>query len=173
LITQACEETPITLLGFIPEYIGEKTKQGHVKKYLRDSVKEYSHTPDGVFALEKDGNAAIFFLEIDRGLETVSDTEKGFMKCAIFYLNYFVARKYERYEADFGKPFKSFRALVITPSQNRLQHMREAVSNFPFSPPQAKRFMWGTTEERATKHLLFDSIWQSMDAADTTTYKIG
>jgi len=39
LITQACVETPITLLGFIPEYIGEKTKQGHVKKYLRDSVK--------------------------------------------------------------------------------------------------------------------------------------
>ena len=39
LLTQACAETPITLLGFIPEYIGEKTKQGHVKKYLRDSVK--------------------------------------------------------------------------------------------------------------------------------------
>jgi hypothetical protein len=173
LLTQACVETPITLLGFIPEYIGEKTKQGHVKKYLRDSVKEYSHTPDGVFALEKDGNTAIFFLEIDRGLETVSDPEKGFMKCVIFYLNYFVARKYERYEADFGKPFKSFRALVITPSQKRLQHMREAVSNFDFTPPQAKRFIWGTTDEKATKQLLFESIWHSMDTKDETIYKIG
>jgi hypothetical protein len=173
LLTQACVETPITLLGFIPEYIGEKTKQGHVKKYLRDSVKEYSHTPDGVFALEKDGNTAIFFLEIDRGLETVSDPEKGFMKCVIFYLNYFVARKYERYETDFGKSFKSFRALVITPSDKRLQHMREAVSNFPFSPPQAKRFIWGTTDEKATKQLLFESIWQSMDTKDETIYKIG
>jgi protein involved in plasmid replication-relaxation len=173
LITQACIETPITLLGFIPEYIGEKTKQGHVKKYLRDSVKDYSHTPDGVFALEKDGNTAIFFLEIDRGLETVSDPEKGFMKCAIFYLNYFAARKYERYETDFGKTFKSFRTLVITPSDKRLQHMREAVTNFNFSPPQAKRFIWGTTEQRATRQLLFESIWQSMDTADQTTYKIG
>lgn len=173
LITQAVAQTPITLLGFIPEYIGEKTSKGHVKKYLRDSVKDYSHTPDGVFALEKDGNAAIFFLEIDRGLETVSDPEKGFMKCAIFYLNYFVARKYERYQEDFGTSFKSFRTLVITPSEKRLQHMREAVTDYHFSPPQAKRFIWGTTEERATKQLLSDSIWQSMDAADQTPYQIG
>ncbi len=61
LITQACEANPINLLGFIPEYIGEKTREGHVKKYLRDRVSDiatstlsYSHTPDAVFALEKD-----------------------------------------------------------------------------------------------------------------------
>jgi DNA-binding Lrp family transcriptional regulator len=173
LITHACQESPITLLGFIPEYLGEKTSQGHVKKYLRDSVNEYSHTPDGVFALEKDGNAAIFFLEIDRGLETVSDPEKGFLKCAVFYLNYFVARKYTRYEKDFSASFKSFRALIITPSDSRLQHMREAVSNLDFHPAQAKRFIWGTTEEKATKQLLFEPIWQSMDAEDTRLYKIG
>jgi hypothetical protein len=95
------------------------------------------------------------------------------MKCVIFYLNYFVARKYERFQKDFGASFKSFRALVITPSDKRLQHMREAVSNFPFSPPQAKRFIWSTTDEKATKQLLFESIWQSMDAADQTQYKIG
>src|SRR5919202_2963957 len=172
LITHACQESPITLVGFIPEYLGEKTSQGHVKKYLRDSVNAYSHTPDGVFALEKDGNAAIFFLEIDRGLETVSDPEKGFLKCAVFYLHYFVARKYERYEKDFGTSFKSFRALVITPSDSRLQHMREAVTNLAFHPAQVKRFMWGTTEEKATKQLLFEPIWQSMDAEDTRLYKI-
>jgi protein involved in plasmid replication-relaxation len=173
LITQTCEDSPITLLGFIPEYIGEKTREGHVKKYLRDRVKEYSHTPDAVFALKKDGNAAIFFLEIDRGLETVSDPEKGFMKCAVFYLNYFVARKYERYESDFGTAFKSFRSLVITPSEKRLQHMREAVTNLAFTPPQAKRFIWGTTEEKATKHLFFEAIWQSMDSGDDRMYTIG
>jgi DNA-binding Lrp family transcriptional regulator len=173
LITQAVAQTPITLLGFIPEYIGEKTKEGYVKKYLRDSVKDYSHTPDAVFCLEKDGNAALFFLEIDRGLETVSDPEKGFLKCAVFYLNYFIARKYERYETDFGKPIKSFRALVITPSDKRLQHMRQAVTNYQFTPVQAKRFLWGTTEEKATKQLLFESIWVSMDASDERTHKIG
>ena len=102
LITQVCESDvqksdahPISLLGFIPEYIGEKTKEGHVKKYLRDTVKEYSHTPDAVFALEKDGTTALFFLEIDRGLETVSDPEKGFLKCVIFYLHFTAPFKFQ------------------------------------------------------------------------------
>jgi hypothetical protein len=173
LITQTCENAPISLLGFIPEYIGEKTKEGHVKKYLRDTVKEYSHTPDAVFALEKDGNTALFFLEIDRGLETVSDAEKGFLKCVIFYLHYFLARKYERYESDFCTSFKSVRTLVITPSQKRLEHMRQAVTNLDFSPAQAKRLLWGTIQEQATKEFLFESIWQSMDAGDEKFYMIG
>jgi hypothetical protein len=173
LITQVCKNAPISLLGFIPEYIGEKTKEGHVKKYLRDSVKEYSHTPDAVFALEKDGNTALFCLEIDRGLETVSDPEKGFLKCVIFYLHYFVARKYERYETDFGNPFKSVRTLVVTPSQKRLEHMRQAVTNLAFSPAQAKRLLWGTIQEQANKEFLFEAIWQSMDAEDDKLYRIG
>jgi hypothetical protein len=173
LITQVCKNAPISLLGFIPEYIGEKTKEGHVKKYLRDTVKEYSHTPDAVFALEKDGNTALFFLEIDRGLETVSDPEKGFLKCVIFYLNYFIARKYERYESDFCTAFKSVRTLVITPPQKRLEHMRQAVTSFDFTPTQAKRLLWGTIQEQATKELLFESIWQSMDADDDKQYRIG
>lgn len=65
-LTLACQNTAISLLGFIPEYIGEKTDKGNVKKYLRDNVsditdslKQISHTPDAAFALEKDGNAAI------------------------------------------------------------------------------------------------------------------
>jgi hypothetical protein len=28
LLTTACKDSPLTLLGFIPEYIGEKTKLG-------------------------------------------------------------------------------------------------------------------------------------------------
>jgi hypothetical protein len=114
-----------------------------------------------------------FFLEIDRGLETVTDPQKGFLKCAVFYLNYFMAGKYQRYESEFAKSFKSFRAIVITPSSKRLEHMREAVTNLEFSPAQAKRLLWGTTEEKVTKELLFESIWQSMDATDDRLYKIG
>lgn len=75
LITQACQQTGIILLGFIPEYIGERTREGNVKKYIRDNVCDienkriaHSHTPDAVFALEKDGRPAPFFVEIDRGL---------------------------------------------------------------------------------------------------------
>jgi hypothetical protein len=115
----------------------------------------------------------VFFLEIDRGLETVSDPEKGFLKCVIFYLNYFVARKYQRFETDFSTSFKSVRALVITPSQKRLEHMRQAVTSLAFTPPQAKRLLWGTIQEQATKEFLFEAIWQSMDAEDNKLYRIG
>jgi hypothetical protein len=173
LLTQACTDTAISLTGFIPEYIGEKTKEGHVKKHLRDTVKEYSHTPDAVFALEKDTSTALFFLEIDRGLETVTDPQKGFLKCVVFYLNYFIAGKYQRYESEFGKTFKSMRTIVITPSQKRLEHMREAVTSLDFTPTQAKRLLWGTTSEALSKESLFEPIWQSMDAQDEKLYKIG
>jgi hypothetical protein len=103
----------------------------------------------------------------------VSDPEKGFMKCVIFYLHYFIARKYMRFETDFSAPFKSVRTLVITPSQKRLEHMRQAVTNLTFTPTQAKRLLWGTIQEQATKEFLFESIWQSMDAEDDKLYRIG
>ena len=181
LLTQACLISPMRLLGFIPEYVGEKTTQGNVKKYVRDNVcdiankaVQYSHTPDAVFALEKEDNAALFFAEIDRGTEIVSDPEKGFLKCILFYLNYWTSGKYTRYQDDFGgKSFKTFRTLVITTSQARLEHMREAVTKMPFSQTNAKRFIWGTTEAQATTLTFFDPIWCSLDVNDSTVYKIG
>ena len=180
LITQACHDHPITLLGFIPEYMGEKTREGNVKKYIRDSVCDiantnltYSHTPDAVFALEKGGNAALFFLEIDRGTEIVSDPEKGVLKGVVWYLNYWVEKRYLRYEADFGKPFTSFHTLFITPSQTRLQHIREAVTKLPFSRTHAKRLLWGTIQSNITADWIFESIWQALDVNDQTLYRIG
>ncbi len=181
LITHACEDSPIRLLGFIPEYFGEKTIHGNVRKYIRDRVcdianqtLQYSHTPDAVFALEKDGNAALFFLEIDRGIEIVSDPEKGFLKSIVFYLNYWTDGKYQRYQSDFGgKPFKTFRTLIITPSKDRLQRMRETVTRFAFTPAHAKRFLWATTDEQVTVQTVFTPIWLSLDSNDETLYRIG
>jgi Replication-relaxation len=181
LLTQASRISPMKLLGCIPEYVGQKTTQGNVKKYIRDNVCDiedkaihHSHTPDAVFALEKDGNAALFFAEIDRGTEIVSDPEKGFLKCIKFYLNYWVDGKYQRYQNEFDcKNFKTFRTLIITTSKTRLEHMREAVTKMPFADSYAKRFLWGTTEDQASVLTLFDPIWCSLDTADRTVYKIG
>jgi hypothetical protein len=177
-LTLACQNTPITLLGFIPEYIGEKTDKGNVKKYLRDNVsdiadsaKQISHTPDAAFALEKGGNAALFFVEIDRGVETVNDPKKGVLKSIVFYLNYWVQGKFNRYEQDFGKEFKTFRALLVTSSPKRLQNIRNSVTKYPFPKKQAKRFLWGATH--VTKETIFSPVWQSLDANDETLYKIG
>jgi hypothetical protein len=180
LLTQACAQSRMNLLGFIPEYVGEQTSQGNVKKYIRDSVcaianktLTYSYTPDAVFALEKEGKAALFFLEIDLGSEIVSDPDKGFLKCIVFYLNYWVEKKWQRYQADFGRQFPAFRTLVVTTSKERLLHMREAVSSLPFRDSHAKRFLWGTVAEQVTEDWLFESIWHSLDVTDRTLYKIG
>jgi hypothetical protein len=85
LFTQACNESRITLLGFIPEYVGEKTAKGYVKKYIRDNVcdiankaREYSHTPDAVFALEKEGNAALFFWKLTGELRSSAIRKRDF-----------------------------------------------------------------------------------------------
>jgi Replication-relaxation len=181
LITRACQQSNLNLLGFIPEYIGEKTKEGYVKKYIRDKVsdlaptvnREYSHTPDAVFALEKDGRPALFFLEIDRGSEVVSDPEKGFLKCIVFYQHYWQEKKWQRYQDDFVKEFKTFRLLVVTTSSERLQNMREAVTRLAFPDSSVKRFLWGTVQSWLRVETVFDPIWQSMDATDLTPYKIG
>jgi len=180
LITQTCETSPIQLAGFIPEYFGEKTVHGNVKKYIRDNVcdianksLQYSHTPDAVFALGKDGKTGLFFLEIDRGLEVVSDPEKGVLKSVVFYLNYWVDKKYQRYESDFGgTPLKSFHTLFIVPSMGRLRNLREAVTKLSFNPPHAKQFLWVTTQEKLNESL-FSQIWNSLDAGDETLYGIG
>ena len=181
LITKACQESDLNLLGFIPEYIGEKTKEGYVKKYIRDKVsdimfsadREYSHTPDGVFSLEKDGKPALFFLEIDRGSEIVADPEKGFLKCVVFYLHYWREKKWIRYNEDFQREFRTFRLLVVTTSNERLQNMREAVTGLSFPDSSVKRFLWGTIQNWLRVETVFDPIWQSMDKDDLTPYKIG
>jgi hypothetical protein len=173
LITQACQQYFLTLLGFIPEYIGEQTKEGFVKKYIRDSINNISHTPDAVFALEKDGKPALFFVEIDRGGEVVSDPEKGLLKAVVFYLNYWTSQKWQRYQQDFAREFQTFRTLIITTSKERVSHLREATTQYQFHDSFAKRFLWSTIQEQTTLDWIFESIWHSLDMNDKTLYRIG
>jgi Replication-relaxation len=168
LVTKACQTSDISLLGFIPEYVGEQSKQGYVKKYIRDSVHKLSHTPDAVFALQKNNKPALFFAEIDRGTELITDPEKGLLKAIIFYLNYWQAKGYSRYEKDFNRQFETARILILTTTQTRLQHIREVVTKLDFSPKYVKRFLWGTSEKEA----IFSSVWQSLDTSDNEYYAI-
>lgn len=178
-LQQACENSLVNLLGFIPESYGEKTSKGGVTKYIRDVVcdiktrrESIGHTPDAVFALQKDGKSALFFLEIDRGTETVSDADKGVLKCVRFYLNYLADGKYQRYAGDFGcAEFKGFRALIITTSDTRLKNCRLAAKSLEF-PVQGKRFVWVSTYERINKDGPLEQVWQSLDADDNKVYGI-
>lgn len=176
----ACENSGILLLGFIPDYYGEKSDKGAVTKYIRDVIcdvvrerQEVSHTPDGVFALEKDGRVALFFLEIDRGTEVVGDIDKGVLKSIRFYAHYLLDGKYQRYAADFGvQEFKGFRSLYVTTTAARIVNIRRATEKLDV-PPKSRRFHWITTEDLVTAESIFTPIWQSMDPIDEKRYQIG
>lgn len=176
----ACENSGICLLGFIPDYYGEKTDKGVVAKYSRDVIcdvanerQQVSHTPDGVFALERNGKQALFFLEIDRGTEVVSDPDKGVLKSVRFYANYLLEGKYQRYAKDFGvQEFKGFRSLYVTTTDIRLANIRQAAGALPV-PAKAKRFTWITTHDKLTQSTMFTPIWYSIDPTDDSRYQIG
>ena len=171
-------QSKISLLGFIPEYYGEKTRKGGVVKYIKDFVcdikdpsTEISYTPDAVFSLEQDGNAALFFLEIDRGTEVLSNPEKGFLKSINFYYNYFISGKYRRYTEDFKcKPFKGFRVLFVTTTETRLSNMRTAASGQNL---KETRFVWLATADQICPEMMFQNIWLSLDERDRTAHRIG
>lgn len=179
LLKEACDDSSITLLGFIPDYFGGKTASGGVRKYIKDIIcdiqsdrVDISHTPDGVFALEKDGKSALFFLEIDRGTEVVSNTSRGVLKSLRFYMRYLLDGKYQRYAKDFGvESFKGFRSLYVTTSDKRLQNIRVATDILNM-PSKAKRFHWITTFKDIQSKNIFKSIWVSIDPSDNCTYKI-
>jgi len=179
-LRQACDNSSIQLLGFIPDYYGEKTDKGGITKYIRDvscdiasEREEISHTPDGVFALQKEGKSALFFLEIDRGTETVSDSDKGVLKAVRFYLNYLLEGKYQRYAKDFNvESFKGFRTLFVTTSEARMLNIRQASAK-PQVPEKSRKFIWITTTDKVNKDTLFEPIWNSMDIRDTGGHRIG
>lgn len=175
-----CVNSGIRLLGFIPDYFGERTKAGGTIKYIKDIVcdietsrPEISHTPDGVFALERNGKAALFFVEIDRGTEGISDPEKGVLKAVRFYAQYLVTGKYQRYADDFNTaPFKGFRTLFVTTSAKRIDNIRSVVADADI-PAKAKLFVWLSTFEKINEKGIFAPIWVSSDLYDTRSYRIG
>ena len=179
-LSQGSKDAGLEILGFIPEYVGNRTPEGGIAKYIKDFAcdvqnggEQLSHTPDAVFALQKNGVPALFFLEVDRGTEVVSDPQKGVLKACRFYLNYLVGGQYQRYGKDFGcQPFRGFRTLFVTSSEKRLSNMRQAVSALNFEG-KAKKFIWFVTEGAPFRTTLFQAIWISGDAQDPTLYRIG
>jgi hypothetical protein len=169
------------LLGFIPEHQVQPSPAGAVRKYVRDVItdatdhhQKITHAPDDVFALAYNGRPALFFLEIDRGTEVLSNPENGFLKMVRFYLTYLRDGGYQRYREGFGvgEPFKGFRALVVTTSSERVQHIGQAAGRLPFDPPQAKHFVWLTSTVAIFDPTFFMTPCVSSDPGDAREYSI-
>lgn len=175
---EACNESDVDLLGFIPEFYGKQHASGRVAKYIKDVVfdradpaKKITHTPDAVFALSKNGSPALFFLELDRGTETISNPERGVFKMIRFYESLAAEGKYRGYAEDFGvETFKNFRLLIVTTSANRIANMKRAVGGADRAQ-RVHAFFWLTTAE-ALDEGVFRASWTSLAEADMATYQI-
>lgn len=181
-LTQACAIRPeLRLLGFIPEHVVDGAAGGDLKKHIRDVStdamdprQKIFHAPDGVFALQRGEAGALFFLEIDRGTEVLSNPARGVLKIVRFYLSSLVSGSYQRYQTEFGvaQPFKAFRTLLVVSSAERLQNIRQICGTCTFSPEHAKRFLWLTTDDALADGSLLSRVWASLDPSDTRNYKI-
>lgn len=179
-LTRDAAHGPVKLRGFIPEYYGTKHRSGRVTKYLKDIAFDISdpreqigHTPDAVFCLEKNGKSALFFLEIDRGTETLSNPAKGFLKMIRFYLAYLKAGGFKGYAEDFGiEPPAVFRTLIVTTSPVRLENMQKASLALPDSVHRGLRFLWCSTFEQVYQGSVLDPVWTSLMLSDTQKYRI-
>ena len=136
-ITKACDKSDIELVGFIPEYYGEKNSGGRITKRIKDftfdvadSREKIGHTPDAVLCLAKGEKPGLFFLEIDRGTQRPLDNRiKGFRKMIRFYLGHAKDRKFKSYQEEFNRgELTYFKLLIGTTNQQRLQGMRHAAS---------------------------------------------
>jgi hypothetical protein len=180
-LTESVERQEVVhLLGFIPEYRSSRGADGKLLKYISDTVplgrpgETLTHTPDGVFALERDESAALFALEVDRGTEVISTPRLGIFRLVEFYLRLLTGEGYQRYQQDFGcqLPFKGFRALLVTTSEERLKNIREVAERIPFEPRHAKRFIWISTFQRIAERGVLNTVWDSLDPSDSSMYAI-
>ena len=179
-LTQATTNGEVKLRGFIPEYYGTKHLSGRVTKYIKDvafdisdSREQIGHTPDAVFCLEKNGKSALFFLEIDRGTETLSNPTKGFLKMIRFYLAYLKSGGFKGYAEDFGAELPSiFRTLIVTNSPVRIENMQKACLTLPESVHKGLRFLWCSTFDAVDTGSMYEPIWTSLMLSDTQEYRI-
>jgi hypothetical protein len=104
-------------------------------------------TPDAFFGIETERGRAYFFLEADRGTQTL----KRFREKIIAYRQYW---KEGKYQEKYG--FKNFRVLTVTTSKKRLLNLLSSAEK-----EGAKTMFLFTTEDCITSNLLSSPIWHT------------
>jgi len=171
----------LSLLGFLSDGVCRRTPAGGMERYVRDVVataaapdRTLARVPDGVFALSRAGKAALFFVEVDRGTESVTNPDRGLVKVIRFYLSAMAGTGYQRYREDFrvAEPFRGFRALITTTSAERVRNIRRAGGAIPCEPAGLRRFIWLAETAAVTDRTILGPIWSSLDPTDNTQYAI-
>jgi len=106
--------------------------------------------PDGFFTLRCRGQRLFYFLEVDRGTESLPVLVA---KCRAYYA-YWQSGGFGR---DFSLPPQvAFRVLFVLHSHRRLETLAKAIASLP----NGQRMFWMTTEEEATPHRVLEPVFR-------------
>jgi len=124
-------------------------------------IRGIKFTPDAVFATADSvgGKTCLFFLEVDRGTETMASPKRDMTDIRqkiVNYQWYFQSGGYKRYEEVFGASLRGFRLLFLASTNGRLvalckltQEMKP--SNFVWLTECGRLFADGASAEIWTK----------------------
>lgn len=155
LIT-AAEDTDLKCSLFLPYYWGAN---GSLKKITNLETVESTHDADGIFVLSRRGEHQLFFLEIDRGTQSIHGK---FLEMVRFYQDYLIAEDFKTISTKFNLPdFKIFRLLIVTSSNERLNNIKKKVLKDKVLNPEAMKFFW-ITGSQVTDQNILSNIWEPL-----------
>jgi hypothetical protein len=131
-----------------------------------------SFTPDAVFTLTdtSQGKTLLFFLEVDRGTETVASPARhprDIRQKLLNYQHYFRTSQFKRYEAIWNTSLNGFRLLFLATTRARLNALCKVVRDMPPSG-----FVWLTDQEQLFAAGVGAKIWTRGGRHDTALQSI-
>jgi len=130
--------------------------------------------PDGVFVLEnrETDRRGLFFVEMDRGTERITvassrDNRATIRGKFIQYDRYLTSGRFAQTYASFGE-FRFFTLLFVTLTADRVDNIRDAVSDLPQTLHPYYRL---TTFDVACNDFV-GNVWKSRDPGDKIMYAL-
>ncbi len=156
LIERAAEASVCTIANWLDHFDlmpTWKTERVWIEPKDKPARIEVAVTPDAYFALDTPRGRGHFFVELDRGTETVY---RAWQQKVLAYKEYWRSGKFgQRYAV--GEPTTSFRVLVITPSPKRTANIIAAAQQF--GAPEATGLFLSAPITKLDHQLLIAPIW--------------
>lgn len=165
-LAQACQASAGAFeLSFIPAY-EEVSYAGHRRRRvaLEGSPGQHTVIPDGIFSLQRrDGRAALFMLEVDRGSEPLAGRHHNAITGKLMrYRKGFEGRAETAFVALFGHEFDGFRVLFVVPDERRARAVLRLAVKVELDP-----LVWVALRSSLQPAAdLFATIWQDRPGGD-------
>ena len=140
-----------------------------------DKQPENKIVPDGAFIIKSHntGNTGLFFLEMDKGTETITsriapnDRTNTLYNRFDKYDKYLQSGNFSHKYSDYGE-FSAFKLLFVTDKPRRINNIREKVSDLP----EALHKFYFFNNFEAVKENFLNSGWLSRDNEDDKGYMV-